>query len=87
MDVFVLKNKKTGKWVALDSASGGYPYDVDDIHRAQKFYNVDEAERYIAVNSSKNYDKPVFTLHRMIVVTEQVRQRTGAELEALRYRS
>lgn len=84
MELYVLKNKKTGKWIALDAASGGYPYDVDEVVRAEKFYSKDRAERYIAVCSSKDYANPVFELHHLTFVTEQVEQRTGEELEGLR---
>lgn len=84
MDLYVLKNKKTGKWIALDAASGGYPYDVDEVVRAEKFYSADQAERYIAVGSWKDYGNPVYELHRLTFVTEQVEQRTGEELESLR---
>lgn len=84
MDIYILKNKKTGRWIALDSASGGYPYDVDDIMQANKFYGRDSAERYTAVGSWKDYDNPIYELHRLTFVTEQVEQRTGGELEGLR---
>lgn len=84
MDLYVLKNKKTGKWIALDAASGGYPYDVDDVVKAEKFYSADRAERYVAVMSSKDYDNPLYELHSLTLVTEQVAQRTGLELEDLR---
>lgn len=86
MDLYVLKNKKTGKWIALDAASGGYPYDVDEVVRAEKFYSADQAERYIAVISWKDYDNPLYELHRLIFTTEKVDQRTGSELEDLRSR-
>jgi hypothetical protein len=83
-DVYVLRNKKTGAWIALDAASGGYPYDVSDILRAEQFHSKDDAERYIAVGSWKDYDNPLYELHRLTFATEQVDQRTGQELKNLR---
>lgn len=84
MDIYVLKNKKTSKWIALDSASGGYPYDVDEVIRAEKFYSADQAERYIAVMSWKDYDNPLYELYSLCLATEKVDQRTGSALAGLR---
>lgn len=83
-DVYVLRNKKTGAWIALDAASGGYPYDVSDILQAEQFYSKDDAERYTATMSWKDYDNPLYELHRLTFTTEQVDQRTGQELANLR---
>jgi hypothetical protein len=41
-----------GDYVAVDSASGGYPYRTDNFFQAHLFCRVEEAERYYAVMSA-----------------------------------
>ena len=36
--IYVIKNNETGKYIAIDRPSGGYPYDVD-LEYAYTFYN------------------------------------------------
>lgn len=40
----VLKNRMNGKYVALDSASGGYPYDVPTPDKAKDWSHEGEQE-------------------------------------------
>lgn len=43
--MYVIKNNETNKWIAVDSASGGYPYDTE-IHRAEIFHSKESALKY-----------------------------------------
>jgi len=43
--MYIIKNNETNKWIAIDSASGGYPYDTE-IHRAEIFYSKESALKY-----------------------------------------
>lgn len=74
-----------GKFVALDSASGGYPYAVDDVFRARLWDTREAAERYNAVFSWKDYDNPVFSLAVVSTLVEGVTARKGSALAALRF--
>lgn len=85
---YALMNKETGKLIALDRASGGYPYDVDSIWRAQLWDDFADAMRYTAVSSWKDYDNPVYDLVSVPEPDYSVipgAMLTGADLEALRY--
>ena len=53
-----------GKFVALDSASGGYPYEVDSALSAHDFRTLGAATKYIAKDE---HFKPV-----MITITASV---------------
>lgn len=46
MGFYVILNEATGKFIDVDSHSGGYPYEVDHILRAEKFRNKEEAVHY-----------------------------------------
>jgi hypothetical protein len=81
---YVLKNKETGKYIALDKMSGGYPYDVDTIWRAKKWENPADAILYTAVSSWKDYDHPVYSMEAVTVVTTPAPMPTGADLEVVR---
>lgn len=50
---YVIKNNDTDKWINIDNASGGYPYDVD-IHKAKIFYDKESALKYLKV-MNKNW--------------------------------
>ena len=43
--MYVIKNNETNKWIAIDSTSGGYPYDTE-IHNAKIFYDKKSALNY-----------------------------------------
>ena len=51
---YFIIDTETRKYVALDSASGGYPYMTDSITAAHKFNKIDEAVGYYTA-SFKNY--------------------------------
>lgn len=40
---------KTGKWIALDNNSGGYPYGVDNLIDAHNFYSTKACETYMVM--------------------------------------
>ena len=81
---YILKSKKTGKWIKVDDRSGGYPYEVEAIERAQLFITQTEAERYNAVMSWKDYDNPLYTVHEVQMEATLVESRTGDQLRAFR---
>lgn len=56
--MYVIKNNETGKWIGVDKASGGYPYDTD-IQRAEIFYTKERALKY------KNTMKANWSLFRL----------------------
>lgn len=80
---YILKNKKTGQWIDLDSASGGYPYDVKHIWRAYRFSHKEEAEHYNATMSWDDYDNPLYTVHELRMEATLVDSRTGDQLRNL----
>lgn len=51
---YFIIDQKTNKFVAVDFASGGYPYMTDSITAAYKFNKLDEAVGYHA-SSFKDY--------------------------------
>lgn len=79
-----LKNLKTGKLIALDAASGGYPYDVDDEFRAQWWVNKIDADRYNATFSWKDYNKPVYEVVSVTMNIRWAETLIGDALEATR---
>jgi hypothetical protein len=46
--MYVIKNNKTGKWIGIDKASGGYPYDTT-IENAKIFHTKKAATDYRGV--------------------------------------
>jgi hypothetical protein len=44
-NMYVIKNDDTGKFIAIDNSSGGYPYDTE-IHNAKFWHDKDDAFRY-----------------------------------------
>ena len=56
--MYVIKNNETGKWIAVDKASGGHPYDTD-IQRAEIFYSKKRAQDY------RNVMKADWSLYRL----------------------
>ena len=52
--LYVIENTKTGKWIGIDDASGGYPYDTDLIF-AKKFRSIDEAVKYRNVMKEEHW--------------------------------
>lgn len=59
-----------GEFVALDDASGGYPYQVERICSAERFKSAEDADRYRQIG--KNRER--FTIHKatLTLSTEQV---------------
>lgn len=45
MEKYIIKNNKTGEYIAIDQASGGYPYDTD-IFNAKIWHTKQEAREY-----------------------------------------
>jgi len=61
--IYVIKNNETGKFIAVDQPSGGYPYDVD-IEYAHIFTKP-EAQRYWGVM------KADWSLHELTMTTTE----------------
>ena len=66
MEIFVLKNNKTGKYIGVDNNSGGYPYDCE-INVAKIWTDKNKAKNY--ANSIK--DKEI-TLHRLFIESKPI---------------
>ncbi len=43
--MYIIKNNKTDKWIGIDKASGGYPYDTT-IENAKIFNTKNDASNY-----------------------------------------
>lgn len=43
-NMYVIKNDATGRFIAIDNSSGGYPYDTE-IHTAKFWHDTDDAFR------------------------------------------
>ena len=43
---YVIKNKNTKKFIAIDANSGGYPYEVDKAIQAKLWDNTKKANEY-----------------------------------------
>jgi hypothetical protein len=82
---YVLKNKETGKYIAVDHNSGGYPYDVDSIFLATLWKTAYEATRYTAVMSWKDYDNPLYEMELFSAKTMFAPMLYGKALESTRY--
>ena len=69
---FYLIDPTKNAFVALDGSSGGYPYMVETLYKAQKFHTVAEAMKYRNSFLSGNYQNAnawkVVTLE--LIVTE-----------------
>lgn len=62
MKPYVLINSKTGKYIGIDRASGGYPYDTDHLGSAKIWYNKKDAKEYADVFPNKD-----IVLHEILV--------------------
>ena len=62
--IYVIKNNETGKYIAIDRPSGGYPYDVS-IEYAQTFYNKEEPRKYMETM------KADWSLHELVMITTE----------------
>lgn len=83
MNLYILKSKQTGKWIAIDSHSG-YPAEVDEMDRAHQWRSKSEANAYNAVMSWKDYDNPLYELHRLTLFTQRIEQPTAEDLRRSR---
>ncbi len=81
---YALRSLTSGKFIALDSASGGYPYEVSTIWRAQFFETADEAIHYTAVMSYSDYDRPEYDLFRVEVQAFAMEMPKGEALRSTR---
>jgi hypothetical protein len=84
MTQYVLQNRQSKKWIALDSYSGGYPVDVDDILRAHIWNSWEEATKYNAVMSYSHYDNPDFTVWEVQIAAIPAYTAVGDDLKAVR---
>jgi hypothetical protein len=82
--MYVLKSVKTGKFIAVDSSTGGYPYEVDDLWRARIWEDPIAAIRYTAVMSWQDYENPVFYMQQVRYMLDEAHMPKGEELEAVR---
>lgn len=64
--MYVIKNNKTEKYIAIDKTSGGYPYDTG-IEYSEVFKEIKEAEIYKNIFSS--YD---WSIHKLIIYSEPI---------------
>lgn len=58
IDTFILhmlQDSVAGKFIALDNASGGYPYKVDTMAEGHYFKSKEDAERYSSFFASEKY--------------------------------
>lgn len=55
MNHFIIKNQDSGKYIALDTASGGYPYLVDDWSRAEVWKDEQQARLFVKMFSEKKW--------------------------------
>lgn len=62
--IYVIKNNETGKYIAIDRASGGYPYDVG-IEHAHTFNNKEEPRQYMETM------KADWSLHELVMTTTE----------------
>lgn len=55
MEFYVIINTTSGKYIDVDSHSGGYPYEVEHILRANKFIEKEDAEHYKKICDGKTW--------------------------------
>ena len=53
---YIYQDRATRKFVAVDEASGGYPYLVDDPFSAQRWSSIERAERYSNTLEKANWE-------------------------------
>jgi hypothetical protein len=63
--VYILIDITENKPISIDTMSGGYPYTVDSLHRAQMFLDRESAERY------RNHFKDSLVMKRMTLTLEK----------------
>lgn len=66
---FFIVDAITNMLVALDSASGGYPYMTDSITQAHKFYKLDDAVSY---RTSFHKDYPYWKIVTIDITTTEI---------------
>lgn len=66
MESFVIKTVN-GKYIAVDAASGGYPYETERISDAKIWSSKQEAFAYNNLFKKQNW-----TLHRLVIETTLV---------------
>lgn len=76
-----------GKYVDLDSASGGYPYLVPEFRRAKMFDTFEAALGYKAVFDGNQFDSDAWRIVRCevaeaIITLERYAEEKGASLVA-----
>ncbi len=54
---FYLMNPNTKKFVAIDSHSGGYPYMVESLYKAEEFHTLDKALDYRNSFTSNDFEQ------------------------------
>ena len=72
---YVIKNTTTGKYIDIDSASGGYPYEVDFLYSAHVFHSKEDALKYKKVmkpGESESLKNDNWELHLVIPTTRKV---------------
>lgn len=65
MEKYVIKNYKTGQYVDIDQASGGYPYGTT-IEKAKVWYNLDSVNDYMGIFKDRPWE-----LHKLIISSEK----------------
>jgi len=66
---YVIKNNETEEYIAIDNASGGYPYDAP-LYRAEIFPYKDAALRYRKVFPKKDWSLGVLMINAIIIPWE-----------------
>ncbi len=84
MTRYVLRSKKTDKFIALDPPSGNYPYEVDDPLDAGFWRDKASAIKYTAVFSHQDYDNPPYEILEIDVFLTPVEMPTGKDLSSHR---
>jgi hypothetical protein len=63
METYVIKSEN-GKYIAIDTASGGYPYETERIQGANIWSSKEDAYDY-----KNKFPKENWTLHNLIINT------------------
>lgn len=58
--LFVIKNVKTKKFIAIDAESGGYPYEVDKPHKARIWNNTTDPHLYQKTFKNPDWELNIF---------------------------
>lgn len=74
-DKYVLKNTKTNNFIAIDTYSGGYPYEVA-VEKAKIWYDAEgkeEALRYKDMFYKGSFESKDWELHKLLISTIKVK--------------